>query len=131
MSTTFTLLSSPFPSTDEERTLLERLSEAERSKEWWKQRVGVLDLRCREINSQLRDALVENRRYASIPVPEIRSPKLLPCSSRLWICSCSHPWADIRTTAARKYFPWHHCGSLILILIAGSTMLKDHGALHA
>jgi hypothetical protein len=62
MSTTFTLLSSPFPSADEERTLLERLSEAERSKEWWKQRVSVLDLRCREINSQLRDAFVENRR---------------------------------------------------------------------
>jgi hypothetical protein len=62
MSSTFTLLSSPFPSADEESTLLQRLSEAERSKEWWKHRVSVLDLRCREINAQLRDALVENKR---------------------------------------------------------------------
>lgn len=42
------------------------LEECERSRDWWKHRVSVLDLRCREINAQLRDTLAENKR--SIPL---------------------------------------------------------------
>jgi hypothetical protein len=70
MTSTYSLLSSALSSTEDERTLYERLAEAERSKEWWKQRVAVLDLRCRQINAQLRDALAENKRYHPSGVPE-------------------------------------------------------------
>ena len=60
------LLPSVFPLAEElDETILARLDEAERSREWWKRRVSVLDIRCREINAQLRDALTENKRYCS------------------------------------------------------------------
>jgi hypothetical protein len=56
----------PSPSSAIDGTLQSRLEESERSREWWKHRVSVLDLRCREINSQLRDILAENKRYPPI-----------------------------------------------------------------
>lgn len=49
---------------DEEYGRLQlRLEESERSRDWWKRRVGVLDLRCREMSSALRDLYAENKRW--------------------------------------------------------------------
>ena len=62
---TRTLLSSALPFDDTptlDESLQARYAECERSREWWKHRAGVLDLRCREINAQLRDSLAENKR---------------------------------------------------------------------
>ena len=59
------LLSSALPFDDTpslDETLQARYQECERSREWWKHRAGVLDLRCREINAQLRDSITENKR---------------------------------------------------------------------
>jgi len=63
-----TLLSSAFPysPTIDDDTIHSRLEESERSRDWWKQRASVLDLRCREINAELRDTLAENKKY---PIP--------------------------------------------------------------
>lgn len=62
------LLPSPFPSSSPaaDETIHSRLEESERSRKWWKQRVSVLDLRCREINAHLRETLTENKRYTFI-----------------------------------------------------------------
>ena len=63
MMSSSSLLSSalPYPTIDGDARV--RLEEAERSRDWWKHRVSVLDLRCREINAELREALAENKRY--------------------------------------------------------------------
>ena len=76
------LLSSAIPwSPTIDDTIHSRLEESERSREWWKHRVGVLDLRCREINAQLRDTLAENKR--SIPLEFVLTCRLKEENERL------------------------------------------------
>jgi hypothetical protein len=63
------LLSSAIPwSPTIDDTIHSRLEESERSREWWKHRVSVLDLRCRDINAQLRDTLAENQRFRPLRI---------------------------------------------------------------
>jgi hypothetical protein len=51
-----------------------RLEESERSRDWWKRRVSVLDTRCREMSSTLRDVYAENKRCARSPSPGPQFP---------------------------------------------------------